>query len=61
VQVTDANGITSPPLNVSLIIATPVLKIAHARLPPSAGMIPVALSCRAAPCSGPSRSTSRSP
>ncbi len=52
VQVTDANGITSPPLNVSLIIATPVLKIAHARLPPSAGMIPVALSCRAAPCSG---------
>ena len=52
VQVTDANGIASPPLNVSLIIATPVLTIAHARLPPSAGMIPVALSCQAAPCRG---------
>ena len=52
VQVTDANGITSPPLNVSLIIATPVLAIAHARLPPSAGMVPVAVSCQAAPCNG---------
>lgn len=53
VQVTDANGFASPSLNVTLIIATPVVTLGSAtHLTLKAGLLPVALSCAAAPCTG---------
>jgi hypothetical protein len=52
VQVTDANGFASPTVDVSLVIATPVLTVTTTKLRAGAGPLPVALTCASAPCSG---------
>ncbi|MGD0981380.1 MAG: putative Ig domain-containing protein, partial [Solirubrobacteraceae bacterium] len=52
VTVTDANGVSSSSFTVSLVIATPVISIESARLRLSGSLLPVTLSCAAAPCKG---------
>ena len=52
VTVTDANGVSSPSLTVSLVIATPVISIDSAKLKLTGSSLPVTLSCAAAPCKG---------
>lgn len=52
VQVTDANGITSPSSTVSLVIATPIVSIKSSEVVILAGSFPVTLACAGAPCAG---------
>jgi hypothetical protein len=52
VTVTDANAISSAPLNVSLVIATPVISLTPTRVKVVGGAIPVSVTCSAAPCTG---------
>jgi hypothetical protein len=52
VQVTDANGISSPSSVVSLVIATPIISIKTSKVVITAGSFPVTLACAGAPCTG---------
>ena len=52
VQVTDANGVGSTTVNLSLVIATPVVNIVSTRVTVAAGAMAVSLACVAAPCAG---------
>ena len=52
VKVTDANGVSSSSFTVSLVIATPVISIDSAKLKLIGSLLPVTLSCAAAPCKG---------
>jgi hypothetical protein len=52
VTVTDANGVSSASFTVSLVIATPVISIESAKLRLRGSLLPVTLSCAAAPCKG---------
>jgi len=57
VQITDANGVSSQVLDVSLVIATPVVTFAATRVTVTADTIPLALDCQAAPCTGTAKLT----
>jgi hypothetical protein len=57
VQVADANGFVAATVNVSLVIATPVIAIDSASVKLKGAIAPVTISCQAAPCSGTARMT----
>jgi hypothetical protein len=52
VEVSDANGFTSPPLNVSLAIATPVVSLTTHSIVLAGTSASVTLACAGAPCAG---------
>jgi hypothetical protein len=52
VEVTDANGFTSPSLNLSLDIATPIVTLETAKIKLTGAVAPVKVACAGAPCAG---------
>lgn len=52
VAITDANGVTTSGVIVSIVVATPVITVTSTSLTISGTTIAVALSCAAAPCAG---------